>query len=153
LVQDSKAIIERIAAFLDIQVDGELLKLTCEQSSLQHMAAHRCKYDEHPLKNRQNVACGLDQRAGLDGSNQVCFKLGNKQVSCIIFDMHIHPVLQWKLQHWVPTAMQAVGTKAVPWTACTTVAVAQIAIFAGYETDKARRVLTISTICRRCSLT
>ena len=71
-LQNPEAAIQRIATFAGIPASPADIKLAVYQCSLQHMAQHATKYDEHMLKARRNVACGLHERAGLDGSNQVC---------------------------------------------------------------------------------
>ena len=39
------------------------------QSTFEFMSQFQDKFDEHPLKLARNVACGLPERAGLDGSS------------------------------------------------------------------------------------
>ena len=54
---------------VDVASDPELLGLVLERSSLSFMKQHATKFDEHQLKLRINEHCGLDRRAGLDGTN------------------------------------------------------------------------------------
>jgi hypothetical protein len=80
-VQDRAAGIQLIASFLGIALTPELQTTALEQSSLEFMARHRSKYDEHHLKQRRNAACGLDKSAGLQG-NEVCKTSGVKLQCC-----------------------------------------------------------------------
>jgi hypothetical protein len=70
-MQDKATSIEKVSKFLGIELDAELKRVTLQQSSLEFMAAHRSKYDEHQLKLCRNEAMGLDRTAGLGNSNQV----------------------------------------------------------------------------------
>lgn len=73
-MQDLAGAIKRIAAFVGLPLDDELLQITLKQSSAEHMAQHRSKYDEHPIKLMANEKGGLHRDAGLDGLNQVRFR-------------------------------------------------------------------------------
>ena len=70
LLQDKRSAVQQIADFVGVAADEALVNLCVQQSSLEFMAAHKEKYDEHMLKLKRNEACGLSPRAGLDGKNQ-----------------------------------------------------------------------------------
>ncbi len=54
-----EAAIQRIAAFIDIDLDDELLALTLRQSSLQFMLANRHRYDDLLMRRHSEKVCGL----------------------------------------------------------------------------------------------
>lgn len=65
VVRHKRACVEKIACFMGIECDEELMNIAIEQSSKEWMMIHATKYDEHQLKNARNVVCGLDENAGL----------------------------------------------------------------------------------------
>lgn len=65
IIQHKRVHAEKIASFMGIEYNDELINLALEQSSVEWMLAHPTKYDEHHLKRARNIACGLPENAGL----------------------------------------------------------------------------------------
>jgi hypothetical protein len=57
--QDLAGSIARIAAFIDIELDDELLDVALEQTSLEFMLAHKDKYDDLLMRQRSEVVAHL----------------------------------------------------------------------------------------------
>ena len=70
-MQDIEGSIRRIAKFIGIELDPELLGVAKEQCSLSFMRSHADKYSEHMLKLNRNEACGIPRTAGINNGNQV----------------------------------------------------------------------------------
>lgn len=65
IVQHKRVHAEKVASFMGLEYDDDLLDIAVEQSSMEWMGAHPTKYDEHHLKQARNHACGLPADAGL----------------------------------------------------------------------------------------
>jgi len=75
MLQDPRHTIRRIAAFIDIELDDELLALTEEHASLEFMLAHKDRFDDAMFRLRGEELAGIPPgsdsakvRAGVRGS-------------------------------------------------------------------------------------
>ena len=70
MIADMPACVDLIADFLGLAVDDHAMRaVAVQQASIDHMRRYPTKYDEHPLKEARNVACGRPPRAGLDAAS------------------------------------------------------------------------------------
>lgn len=76
--RDPSAAVRRVAAFADIPLDGELLLLTLQRTSLEYMLANKSQFDDLLMRemteSRLNLPPGSDSakvRAGKVGSHRV----------------------------------------------------------------------------------
>jgi len=57
--EDLTASVQRIAAFMDINLDPELEDIVLRQSSIEFMRAHGTQFDDHLIRMARDSACGL----------------------------------------------------------------------------------------------
>lgn len=57
--QDLAGSIDQVARFIDCPLDDELRELVLRQSSHAFMKAHEHQFDDHPLRQLRDAACGL----------------------------------------------------------------------------------------------
>jgi hypothetical protein len=111
IVKHKETSIRKIAEFIGIDgpVSKELLDVTVEQSSLEWMASHPTKYDEHHLKNARNLVCGLKATAGLDShsTGKVRHATDRGKQQDVISD-RTHELLDHK---WMETVYPVTGCK------------------------------------------
>ncbi len=62
--QDLPGTLERIAAFIGIELDEELRQRVLRQSSIEFMRDHERQFDDHLFSNARNLACGLPPGTG-----------------------------------------------------------------------------------------
>lgn len=62
--QDLPGTLERIAAFIGIELDEELRQRVLRQSSIEFMRDHERQFDDHLFSNARNQACGLPPGTG-----------------------------------------------------------------------------------------
>ncbi|MGI9316356.1 MAG: sulfotransferase domain-containing protein [bacterium] len=59
MIDDPERSIFRVADFIGIELDAELLAITLEKSSASFMRRHVTKFDDHPLREIMDPVCGL----------------------------------------------------------------------------------------------
>ena len=57
--QDLGRTIAQVARFMDIALDEELRSIVIRQSGIPFMKAHERQFDDHPLREARDAACGL----------------------------------------------------------------------------------------------
>ena len=59
MVRDPSGTVRRVADFIGVDADTDLLATACRQSSLDSMSAHRDKYDDQMMRTHSEDACEL----------------------------------------------------------------------------------------------
>lgn len=62
--EDLPGTVKRVAEFLKINADASTLDIATRQASFDFMMRHGSQFDDHPLAQKRNAACGLPQSAG-----------------------------------------------------------------------------------------
>jgi aryl sulfotransferase len=57
--QDLPAAVERVAEFMEIELDNELKDVVVEQSDFRFMNEHNYKFDDHIVRDTRNEVCGI----------------------------------------------------------------------------------------------
>ena len=57
--QDLGATIDEVAGFIGVPLDPALREIVLEQSGMAFMKAHEHQFDDHPLRQARDAACGL----------------------------------------------------------------------------------------------
>ena len=57
--QDLPGTIERVAAFMSIELDDELKEIAVRQSDFKFMSEHNRQFDDHIVRDTRNAACGI----------------------------------------------------------------------------------------------
>ena len=57
--EDLPSIVRRVARFIRIELDNELLELVVRQASLDFMLAHKDRFDDRLMRERSEIACEL----------------------------------------------------------------------------------------------
>lgn len=59
LKQDLPAAVERVAEFMEIELDDELKDVVVQQSDFKFMNEHNHKFDDHIVRDTRNEVCGI----------------------------------------------------------------------------------------------
>ena len=57
--QDLSGTVERVAEFMEIELDDELKDIVVTQSGFKFMNEHNHKFDDHIVRNARNAVCGI----------------------------------------------------------------------------------------------
>ena len=57
--EDLKRTVEEVARFMQLQLDDTLRDIVLRQSGMAFMKAHERQFDDHPLRQARDAACGL----------------------------------------------------------------------------------------------
>ncbi|MEH6636546.1 MAG: sulfotransferase domain-containing protein [Halioglobus sp.] len=93
----------RIASFLDVHMDDELLSIVKEQSSLPFMRLHNKQFDDHLTRDKRNQAMGLPLFSntskvgqGASGAHRDYFSTELEQLMAERWRQEVTPRLDWK---------------------------------------------------------
>jgi len=99
--QDPEAAIRRIAAFIDVPLDDELLQITLNNCSIDFMLQHKDKFDDLLMRNRSEEIAGLPP--GGDSAKVRKGAVGEHK-------KHLSPDLQAKIaQAWAEEIIPSTG--------------------------------------------
>ena len=79
IVRHKRVHLVKLAEFLGVPYDDDLLDLVENLSSMEWMAAHETKFDEHHMKLAVNELAGLPRDAGLGGGASGKVRSGSKE--------------------------------------------------------------------------
>ncbi len=57
--QDLPGTVERVAEFMEIELDNELKDILVTQSDFKFMNEHNHKFDDHIVRDARNAVCGI----------------------------------------------------------------------------------------------
>jgi len=65
LKEDLVGSIKRIASFMDVPMDEELISIVAKNSSFEFMSTHGSQFDDHFLRDKVKVRMGLDEESNV----------------------------------------------------------------------------------------
>ena len=80
MLDDPKRLIESVARFIKIDLDNDLLAIATEKSSADFMSRHSRQFDDHPLREKRNAACGLPPGGSSSKANPPAGKRDKRQL-------------------------------------------------------------------------
>jgi hypothetical protein len=93
IIKDPSNLIKSVARFMELDLDDQLLGITLEHSSVDFMRKHASQFDDHPIKQARDSACGLPEGGE---SSKISFSENSQQKIVVSANVREKLSLAWQ---------------------------------------------------------